>query len=89
MTLSLYAERKGWQLDRLETRLRHSKVHADDCAACETKSGKIDKISREITIEGPLDAEQRQKLLEIADKCPVHRTLHSEIVIETEVSETV
>lgn len=88
MTLALYAERKGWQLDRLETRLRHNKVHADDCAACETQSGKIDKISREITIEGPLDAEQRQKLLEIADKCPVHRTLHSEIVIETEMVET-
>ncbi|WP_420405636.1 alpha/beta fold hydrolase [Nisaea sp.] len=89
MTLSLYAERKGWQIDRLETRLRHSKVHAEDCTACETQVGKIDKIRREITIEGPLDAEQRQKLREIADKCPVHRTLHSEVVIETEVAETV
>ncbi|MEQ8333336.1 OsmC family protein, partial [Nisaea sp.] len=77
MTLSLYAERKGWHIDRLETRLRHGKVHADECAACETQAGKIDRISREIIIEGPLDAAQRQKLREIADKCPVHRTLHS------------
>lgn len=89
MTLALYAERKGWQIDHLETRLRHSKVHADDCTACETQAGKIDTISREIIIEGPLDAEQRQKLREIADKCPVHRTLHSEIMIETEMVETV
>ena len=88
MTLSLYAEHKGWQLDRLETRLRHTKVHADDCIACETKAAKIDKISREITITGPLDAEQRQRLLEMADKCPVHRTLHSEILIETEMAES-
>jgi len=89
MTLSLYAERKGWQIDRLETRLRHSKIHSEDCAACETQAGKIDRISREIIIEGPLDAEQRQKLREIADKCPVHRTLHSDIMIETEMVESV
>lgn len=87
MTLSLYAERKGWQIDRLETRLRHGKVHAEDCTACETQAGKIDRISREIIIEGPLDAAQREKLREIADKCPVHRTLHSEIMIETEMVE--
>lgn len=89
MTVSLYAERKGWRLDRLETRLRHERIHAEDCAACETRAGMIDKIKREIIVEGPLDAGQRQKLREIADKCPVHRTLHSEVPIETELTEPV
>lgn len=83
MTLRLYAERKKWPLTRVTVRLRHSKIHAEDCADCETKGGLLDRIEREIVLEGPLDAEQRARLLEIAEHCPVHRTLKSEIVIDT------
>ena len=83
MTVRMYAERKGWPLDRVEVALDHSRIHAEDCADCETKAGKLDKISRSLTITGDLDQEQRAKLLEIADKCPVHRTLTGEILIET------
>ena len=83
MTLRMYADRKGWPLERASVSLRHNKIHAEDCADCETKSGKLDHIDREIALEGPLDDEQRAKLLEIADKCPVHRTLHSEVKIES------
>jgi putative redox protein len=83
MTLRLYAERKKWPLERVTVRLRHSKIHAVDCAECETKEGMLDRIEREIVLEGPLDAAQQQRLLEIAEHCPVHRTLKSEIVIET------
>jgi putative redox protein len=61
--------------------LRHAKIHAADCTTCETKEGKIDRIERTIALEGPLDAAQRARLLEIADKCPVHRTLTSEVEI--------
>ena len=73
-------------LRRVSVRLKHDKIHASDCEHCETKEGKIDRIDREITLEGDLSAEQRGKLLEIADKCPVHRTLHSEIDIRTRES---
>ena len=83
MTLRMYADRKGWPLERASVSLRHNKIHAEDCADCETKSGKLDHIDREITLEGPLDEEQRARLLEIADKCPVHRTLHSEVKIDS------
>lgn len=83
MTLRLYAERKALPLDRVTVVLRHSKVHAEDCAECETKTGMLDQIEREIAIEGTLDPEQRQKLMDIADKCPVHRTLTSEVRITT------
>lgn len=83
MTLKLYADRKGWMLDRLETRLRHDRVHAEDCAECETRTGMVDRIERRITVEGALDAAQRAKLAEIADKCPVHRTLHGPLVVAT------
>lgn len=75
MTLRMYAARKGWPVERITVRLRHEKVHARDCADCEAKPEKIDRIERLIRIEGALDAEQRQRLLEIADKCPVHQTL--------------
>jgi putative redox protein len=83
MTLRLYAERKSLPLDRVSVRLSHSKVHAADCEACETKEGMIDRIERVVTFEGKLDDDQRARLLEIADKCPVHRTLSSEIEIRT------
>jgi uncharacterized OsmC-like protein len=83
MTLRLYAERKALPLERVTVRLRHSKVHAADCATCESREGKIDRIEREIAIEGALDAEARARLIEIADKCPIHRTLTSEIDIVT------
>jgi putative redox protein len=65
-------------------RLRHSRVHADDCADCETKTGKVDVIERRIELQGALDEEQRRRLMEIADRCPVHRTLTSEIKIRTQ-----
>lgn len=83
MTLRMYADRKGWPLEDVAVRLSHSKVHADDCAACESDTGKVDVIERELVIEGPLDDEQRARLLEIADRCPVHRSLHDETHIST------
>jgi uncharacterized OsmC-like protein/fermentation-respiration switch protein FrsA (DUF1100 family) len=83
MTLRMYASQKKWPLERVTVDLRHDKVHAEDCADCETKEGRIDRIERVVTLEGDLDEAQRARLLEIADKCPVHRTLHSEIRIET------
>ena len=75
MTVRMYADLKKLPLARVSVRLSHEKIHASDCAECETKDGKIDRIERNITFEGDLDAAQRQRLLEIADKCPVHRTL--------------
>lgn len=81
MTLRMYARHKNLPLEGVTVRLRHQKIHATDCEECETKSGKLDQIEREITLTGPLEEEQRQRLLEIASKCPVHRTLKSEIQI--------
>jgi uncharacterized OsmC-like protein/alpha-beta hydrolase superfamily lysophospholipase len=83
MTLRLYAERKQLPLKQAIVRLRHSRIHAADCATCETREGMVDHIERAITLDGDLDAEQRARLMEIADKCPVHRTLTSEIDIRT------
>jgi putative redox protein len=83
MTLRLYAEHKKLPLERVTVRLTHNKIHATDCDECETKEGMLDRIDRNITIEGALDDEQRKRLMEIADKCPVHRTLESEIDIRT------
>jgi putative redox protein len=83
MTLRLYAERKQLPLKQTTVRLHHSKIHGADCAACETKEGMLDRIERLITLEGDLNAEQRARLMEIAEKCPVHRTLKSEIDIRT------
>jgi putative redox protein len=83
MTLRAYADLKQLPLDKVTVRLKHDKIHAQDCAECETKDGKIDKIEREIELIGTLDDTQRAKLLEIANKCPVHRTLHSEVYIPT------
>jgi len=83
MTIRLYADRKQIPLERTLVRLQHEKIYAADCADCETKEGKIDHIDREISFEGDLDAATRARLLEIADKCPVHRTLKSEVDIRT------
>ena len=83
MTLSMYARQKQWPLEGVTVRLSHSRIHAADCADCETKEGKLDRIDREIALAGPLSAEQRARLLEIADRCPVHRTLTSEISIKS------
>jgi uncharacterized OsmC-like protein len=83
MTVGMYARRKGWPLEEVSVHLRHSKIHALDCAECETKEGLLDKIELDIQMSGPLDDGQRARLLEIADKCPVHRTLTSEVEIKT------
>ena len=81
MTVLLYARRKGWALDRVEVRLRHEKIHAEECAECETREGKVDRIELALLLEGELSAEQETRIREIALKCPVHRTLTSEVVI--------
>jgi putative redox protein len=86
MTVRMYAEQKKWPLRRVSVELKHDKVHAADCAECETREGRIDKIERVLALEGELDEAQRQRLLEIANKCPVHRTLHSEVWIPTRLS---
>ncbi len=83
MTLRMYARSKGWPLEHVAVRLRHSKVHAEDCRNCETKEGKVDRIDRTVTLEGPLSVEQRQRLVQLADRCPVHRTMESEIDVRT------
>ena len=86
MTIALYARRKEWPVTGVTVRLTHSRIHAEDCAECETKEGKLDRIEREITLEGPLDETKRGRLLEIAEKCPVHRTLVSEIDIRSRLT---
>jgi putative redox protein len=83
MTIRMYARRKGWPLEAVRVRLTHDRIHADDCRDCETKEGLIDRIDRAIEMTGPLSDEQLGRLLEIADKCPVHKTLTSEIKIVT------
>ncbi len=86
MTLRLYAARKELALDKVSVRLVHEKIHAADCADCETRKGRIDHITREITLTGDLSADERTRLIEIADKCPVHRTLESEVKIDTRLA---
>lgn len=84
MTIRMYADRKKWKLDEVNVHIDHNKVHGEDCAKCENdESSRIDQFSREIELIGDLDDKQRQKLLEIANKCPVHKTLLSEIEIKT------
>ena len=87
MTMRLYADRKSFPLDRATVTLKHDKIYAKDCAECETKEGMLDQIEVRIGLEGPLDPDQRKRILEIADKCPVHRTLTSEIRIVTEAAD--
>lgn len=84
MTIRMYAERKQLALERVAVKLSHEKIHAEDCRDCETKEGKVDEITREIELIGDkLTADQKKRMLEIADKCPVHRTLTSEVKIRT------
>jgi uncharacterized OsmC-like protein len=82
MTLRMYADRKGWPLESVTVSLSQDKIHAIDCGECETEEGRIDRIGREIELGGPLDEKQRRRLLEIADMCPVHRTLNAEVLVE-------
>jgi uncharacterized OsmC-like protein len=83
MTVRLHANRKQFPLQRVQVRLQHRRIYAADCAECETKTGMIDRIECAITLEGNLSDEQRGRLMEIAEKCPVHRTLTSEVDIRT------
>ncbi len=87
MTLRMYADRKGWPLEGVTVRLTHRKIHAKDCDDCESTKGKVDIIDREVSMEGPLDDAQRQRLLEIADRCPVHRSLHGEVKVHTRMGQ--
>ncbi len=83
MTLRMYASRKKWPLESVTVSMRHSRIHAKDCEDCATGSGQLDRIDRVIELSGALDAQQRERLLEIADRCPVHRTLHSEVNVRS------
>lgn len=83
MTVAMYARRKAWPLERVTVHLRHSRVHAEDCAACETEDARLTVIDRQIAFDGSLDDEQRARLLAIANRCPVHLTLTSRIEIRT------
>ena len=83
MTVRMYADRKGWPLDNVRVTLRHSRIHAEDCAHCETAKGLIDHVDKDIELVGDLDDAQRQRLLQIAERCPVNKTLTSEVDIST------
>jgi uncharacterized OsmC-like protein len=86
MTVRIYAERKQWPLQGVEVSLAHSRIHAEDCAECDTKQGMLDRIEAEITFIGDLSDDQRHRLMEIANICPVHRTLVSEVQILTRLA---
>jgi uncharacterized OsmC-like protein len=86
MTVRMYAERKKWPLEDVQVRLTYAKVHADDCATCESESRTIDQIELEISFRGSFTEEQRNRLMEIAGKCPVHRTLTSPIRIRSRLA---
>ncbi|MDX1542695.1 MAG: bifunctional alpha/beta hydrolase/OsmC family protein [Christiangramia sp.] len=88
MTLQMYAQRKDWKIDNVETHVSYSKKHSNDCENCENDSARIDHFEREIILKGDLDAAQKERLLEIADKCPVHRTLSSKALINTRLKNT-
>jgi len=78
MTMQMYARRKGWPLESTEVRLRYDRIHAKDCEECETEKGLVDQIEVDLSIDGPLSEEQRERILAIAERCPVHRTLTTE-----------
>ena len=86
MTIAMFARRKRWALEHVTVRLRQSRVHAEDCAACETRSATVTLIERDIELEGALDEEQRAQLLAIANRCPVHQTLTSQMNIRTRLT---
>ena len=86
MTVALYARRKAWPLEGVTVRLQHSRIHASDCAECETKEGRLDRIDRELVLAGPLTEEQRTRLLQIAERCPVHRTLTSKVDVRSRLA---
>lgn len=86
MTISLYARRKQWPLEAVTVKLTHRKVHAADCEDCEKKDGLLDYVDRRVELQGDLTEEQRARLLEIANKCPVHKTLTSQIQIVTRLA---
>ena len=86
MTIKMYADIKKWPIENVEVKLTHDKVHAADCGDCETSKGKVDEIRRRVHVTGDLTEEQRSRILEIADKCPVHKTLHSEVKIHSELT---
>ncbi|MFB6258851.1 MAG: alpha/beta fold hydrolase [Flavobacteriales bacterium] len=83
LTLHVYAKRKEWDLKEARVHLSHDQVYAEDREDVGAEKGKLDRFTRSIEMEGDLDEDQRKRLLEIADKCPVHRSLHSEIVVDT------
>ncbi|QRP48890.1 OsmC family protein [Amycolatopsis sp. FDAARGOS 1241] len=85
ITLRMYADRKNIPLANVNIRLKHDRIHARDCERCDTEVGMVSRITREIELEGDLDDEQRAKLLAIADKCPVHRTLENQIDVQTKL----
>ena len=87
MTLRMYADRKGWPLEEVVARVRHAKLHAEDEKRCESGEARLDRLEREIELVGPLDVEQRARLLEIADRCPVHRSLEAGVCMETRLSD--
>lgn len=86
MTLKMYASHKGIDMQTVTVTVRHSKIHAKDCADCETETGRIDEFERDIAIEGNLDDAQTERMLQIADRCPVHRTLDGEIKVRTRLA---
>ena len=85
MTVRMYAARRDWPLEGVEVRLRHERVHARDCADCDTRDVMLDKVTKELTLRGPLEEAQRARLVEISERCPVQRTLQRSVVIETHV----
>jgi putative redox protein len=86
MTVAMYARRKRWPLEAVTVRLRHSKIHAADCESCESREALLDHIDRDVELIGQLSEEQRRRLLDMANKCPVHRTLTSKIIIQTHLT---
>ena len=87
MTLQMYAKRKEWNLQEVVVHLNHEKDYAADCAACETPDAIIDRFDRKIELKGNLDATQKERLMQIADKCPVHKTLHNDVHVQTSMIE--
>ena len=86
LTVRMYAQRKAWPLESVEVRLSHERIYAEDCAECETREGMLDKINKDLILFGPaLDAEQRQRLAEIAERCPVQRTLTREVIVNQKI----